>query len=80
MPLLRSTAVSRNLKRERLEQNNNKSNATYETTDAQTKNTFAYSNILKILQPKVENFEIKNSDIFHISVQNIHCVYFLEPP
>ena len=24
----------------------------------------AYSNILKILQPKQENFEIKNSDIF----------------
>ena len=30
----------------------------------------AYSNILKILQPKKENFQIKNSDIFHISSQN----------
>ena len=40
----------------------------------------AYSNILKILQPKKENFQIKNSDIFHISAQNIDCVYSLEPP
>ena len=40
----------------------------------------AYSNILKILQPKEENFQIRNSDIFHISAQNIHCVYSLEPP
>ena len=41
----------------------------------------AYSNILKILpQKKEENFQIKNSDIFHISAQNIACVYMLEPP
>ena len=40
----------------------------------------AYSNILKILQIKKENFLIKNSDIFHISVQNIDCGYSLEPP
>ena len=40
----------------------------------------AYSNILKILQPKKENFQIKNSDIFHIPVQNIDCGYLLEPP
>ena len=40
----------------------------------------AYSNTLKILPPKDENFEIKNSDIFHISVQNIDCGYSLEPP
>ena len=40
----------------------------------------AYSNILKILQPKQENFQIKNSDIFHISAQNIDCGYLLEPP
>ena len=38
----------------------------------------AYSNILKILQPKKENFQIKNSDIFHISAQNIDCGYLLE--
>ena len=31
----------------------------------------AYSNILKILQPKTENFQIKNSDSFQISARNI---------
>ena len=40
----------------------------------------AYSNILKILPPKNENFQIKNSDIFHSSAQNIDCGYSLEPP
>ena len=40
----------------------------------------AYSNILKILPPKNENVQIKNSDIFHISAQNIDCGYSLEPP
>ena len=33
----------------------------------------AYSNILKILPPKNENFRIKNSNMFHISAQNIDC-------
>ena len=27
-----------------------------------------------------ENFQIKDSDIFHISAQNIDCGYSLEPP
>ena len=40
----------------------------------------AYSNILKILQPKKESFQIKNSDIFYISAQNIDCGYSLEMP
>ena len=40
----------------------------------------AYSNKLKILAPKNEKFQIKNSDIFHISSQNIDCGYSLEPP
>ena len=35
----------------------------------------ACSNILKILQPKNENFELKNSDNFHISAQYIDCWY-----
>ena len=36
----------------------------------------AYSNILKILQPKTENFQVKKkSDIFHISAQHIDCGY-----
>ena len=41
-----------------------------------------YSNILKILQPKTkkENFQIKHSDILHISAQNIDFVYSLELP
>ena len=30
--------------------------------------------------PKTENFQIHNSDIFHISAQNIDCGYSLEPP
>ena len=29
---------------------------------------------------KSENFQMKNSDIFHISAQNIDCVYSFEPP
>ena len=29
----------------------------------------AYSNIMNISPPKTENFQIKNSDIFHISAQ-----------
>ena len=40
----------------------------------------AYSNILKILQLKKENFQKKYSDIFHISARNIDCEYLLEPP
>ena len=40
----------------------------------------AYSNILKISPPKTESFQIKYSDIFHISAQNIYCGYPLEPP
>ena len=34
----------------------------------------------KILPPKNENFQLKISDIFHISAQNIDCGYSLEPP
>ena len=40
----------------------------------------AYSNIQKISPPKTEHFQIKNSDIFHISAQNVDCGYSLEPP
>ena len=40
----------------------------------------AYLNILKILQPEKENFQINESDLFHISAQNIYCGYSLEPP
>ena len=34
----------------------------------------------KFHPPKNENFQIKNSDIFHISAQNIDYGYSLEPP
>ena len=34
---------------------------------------------MKILPPKNENFQIKNSDIFHVSAQNIDWGYSLEP-
>ena len=40
----------------------------------------AYLNILKILPPKNENFQIKNFNIFHISAQNTDCGYSLEMP
>ena len=40
----------------------------------------AYSNTLKILSPKNENFQIKNSDSCHISTQNIDWRYSLELP
>ena len=40
----------------------------------------AYSNILKILQPKKGKKSDKNYDIFHISAQNIDCGYLLELP
>ena len=40
---------------------------------------YVYSNILKILPPNNENFQIKKSDIFHISsAQNIDCGYSLK--
>ena len=39
----------------------------------------AYLNIKKNLPPKTGNFQIKNSDIFHISARNIDCEYSLEP-
>ena len=34
----------------------------------------------KVNHRKTENFQTKNSNIFHISAQNIDCGYSLEPP
>ena len=34
----------------------------------------------KFYHQKYESFQMKNSKIFHISVQNINCEYSLEPP
>ena len=42
--------------------------------------TCQFKYILKILPPNNENFQTKNSDIFHISAQNTDCGYSLEPP
>ena len=44
------------------------------------KHAYRYSNSLKILPPKNENFQTKYSDIFQISAQNIDYGYSLEPP
>ena len=35
---------------------------------------------MEIFNSKKENFQIKNSDIFHIPAQNIDFGYLLEPP
>ena len=45
-----------------------------------TTKTRLFKYIKKILQPNKDNFRIKNSDIFHMSAQNINCGYSLEPP
>ena len=34
----------------------------------------------KVNHRKIENFQTNNSNIFHISAQNIDCRYSLEPP
>ena len=56
-------------------------NIIYKENQEYTLRKHAYSNILKILSPKTENFQLKNSDIFfHISAQNTDCGHSLEPP
>ena len=57
-----------------------RANSFFRREQKQSLRKHAYTNILKILQPKKEIFQIKNSDIFHISAQNIDCGYSLEPP
>ena len=47
--------------------------------------SFNYENIpiqiyWKVNHRKIENFQTKNSNIFHISAQNIDCGYLLELP
>ena len=34
----------------------------------------------KFYHDKIENFQLINPNIFHISAQNIDCEYSLEPP
>ena len=40
----------------------------------------AYSNILKNLQPNINNFQIKILIVFIFLLKNIDCGYSLEPP
>ena len=40
----------------------------------------SFSSKLRILPPKNENLQMKNSGNFHISAQNIDCGYLLELP
>ena len=50
------------------------------STLSRTLRKHTYSNIKKISPPNIENFQIKNSDVFHSSAQNIDFGYSLEPP
>ena len=51
----------------------------YPAADHITK-TCLFKYIDNFTTKKPESFHIKNSDIFHISAQNIDCGYSLEPP
>ena len=73
-----SSGYPRYQKKKRWETSNKQLNITPTQNIALRKH--AYSNILKISPPKTENFQIKKSDIFHNSAQNIDCGYSLEPP
>ena len=42
--------------------------------------TCLFKYIENFTSKKLKNIQIKNSDIFHISAQNIDCGYSLEPP
>ena len=42
--------------------------------------TRLFKYIVNFTSKKTEIFQMKNSDIFHISAQNIDCGYSLEPP
>ena len=42
--------------------------------------TSLFKYIENLTTKKNENFQIKNSDIVHISAKNIDCGYSLEPP
>ena len=58
-----------------------KRNKQYQDTTAQLQlRKQDYSNILKILPPKNENFQIRNLIFFLFLLKNIDCGYSLEPP
>ena len=94
MPPSRNKTFPRHQKKERWRTNNDKTNARYESKDVRTKQKYNRGTTLershyentpiqiywKFHHQKIESFQIKNSDIFHISVQNIDYGYSLEPP
>ena len=41
---------------------------------------YHYENLSNFLALKIENFQLKDFDIFIIFAQNIDCGYMLEPP
>ena len=51
----------------------------YKQTELITK-THLFKYAKNFTTNKTENFQIKKSDIFHISDRNIDCGYSLEPP
>ena len=71
---------SKGLDRTNTRKKNNRGLGFIKSLHMQLLRKHAYSNILKILPPKHENFQIKNTDIFLISAQNIDCGYSLEYP
>ena len=52
-----------------VEYNKSQKGLPLETKNTQTLRKHAFTNILKISPPKTENFQIKNSNIFPISVK-----------
>ena len=69
-----------NKKKKRKQKTNKQENSILKCQRLISLRKHAYLNILKILPPKNENFQINNCDIFHISSQNIDCGYSLEMP
>ena len=66
-------------KKKKQKKNKKKTKKKNDKNKRHTLQKHAYSNILEIVQPKKENFQIKNSNVLHISSQSIDCGYSLEP-
>ena len=61
----------------------NKLVATWENVSSYIKESITKTRLFKYIENslhKTENFQIKNSNSFHISAKNIDCGYSLEPP
>ena len=78
---LRSARASENVNNSSMGTYGSKlSSCHYENTPTENFTTYWKTRLLRILPPKNENFQMKNSGNFHISAQNIDCGYSLEPP